>query len=166
MRIFENLKPLIKTDELKMNKEQTDFYKKMRRQIASYLEKKDFKYSDILLLAPDFFHLLIKLSIDDRVPNEKKMKLIAAIAYFVSPIDLLPELFLGPVGYMDDIAIAAYVLNDFINTGDMDILYEHWAGHGDVLASIQNILTIADQYLGQGLWEKLKRTIRQETSDE
>ncbi len=149
-----------------MNKEQNDFYKKMRVQIANYLEKKDFKYSDILLLAPDFFHLLIKLSMDERIPKEKKIKLVAAIAYFISPLDFLPELILGPIGYMDDIAIAAYVLNDFINTGDMDILYEHWAGHGDVLASIQNILTIADKYLGQGLWEKLKRTIRQETPDE
>jgi uncharacterized membrane protein YkvA (DUF1232 family) len=149
-----------------MDKQQNDFYKKMRGQITAYLEKKDFKYGDILLLAPDFFHLLIKLSVDERVPNEKKIKLVAAIAYFISPVDFLPELILGPIGYMDDIAIAAYVLNDFINTGDMDILYEHWAGHGDVLASIQNILTIADKYLGQGLWEKLKRTIRQETPDE
>ncbi len=149
-----------------MNKEQNDFYKKMRKQIGNYLEKKEFKYADMLLLAPDFFHLLIKLSMDERTPKEKKIKLVAAIAYFISPLDFLPELILGPIGYMDDIAIAAYVLNDFINTGDMDILYEHWAGHGDVLANIQNILTIADKYLGQGLWEKLKRAIQQETSEE
>ena len=148
-----------------MDKQQNDFYKKMRGQITAYLEKKDFKYGDILLLAPDFFHLLIKLSVDERVPNEKKIKLVAAIAYFISPVDFLPELILGPIGYMDDIAIAAYVLNDFINTGDMDILYEHWAGHGDVLASIQNILTIADQYLGQGLWEKLKHTFQQDNAE-
>jgi len=148
-----------------MDKQQNDFYKKMRGQITAYLEKKDFKYGDILLLAPDFFHLLIKLSVDERVPSEKKIKLVAAIAYFISPLDFLPELILGPIGYMDDIAIAAYVLNDFINTGDMDILYEHWAGHGDVLASIQNILTIADQYLGQGLWEKLKHTFQQDNAE-
>ena len=148
-----------------MDKQQNDFYKKMRGQITAYLEKKDFKYGDILLLAPDFFHLLIKLSVDERVPSEKKIKLVAAIAYFISPVDFLPELILGPIGYMDDIAIAAYVLNDFINTGDMDILYEHWAGHGDVLASIQNILTIADQYLGQGLWEKLKHTFQQDNAE-
>jgi len=145
-----------------MNKEQNDFYKKMRRQISSYLQKKNFKYSDVLLLAPDFFHLLIKLSLDERVPRDKKIKLVAAIAYFISPIDLLPEMFLGPIGYMDDIAVAAYVLNDFVNTGDMDILYEHWAGQGDVLANVQNVLTVADKYLGQGLWNRLKQKIQQE----
>lgn len=145
-----------------MEQKYDDFYKKIRGQISGYLQKKDFKYSDVLLLAPDIFHLLVKLSLDNRVPNEKKIKLGAAIVYFISPIDFLPEAILGPIGYMDDIAVAAYVLNDFINTGDLDILYEHWAGESDVLASIQNILTVADKYLGQGLWERLKHKIQNE----
>ena len=143
-----------------MEQKYDDFYKKIRGQIVDYLQKKDFKYGDVLLLAPDIFHLMVKLSLDKRVPNDKKIKLAAAIAYFISPIDLLPEAFLGPIGYMDDIAVAAYVLNDFINTGDLDILYEHWAGEGDVLANIQNILTVADKYLGQGLWERLKYKVQ------
>ena len=41
----------------------------------------------------------------------------------------------------------------------MDIIYEHWAGDGDILASIQNVLTVADNYLGHGLWERIKRKI-------
>lgn len=140
-----------------------DFYKKIRKQISGYLEKKDFKYANILLLAPDFFHLLVKLSLDPRVPKDKKVKLVAALAYFISPIDFIPEAILGPIGYMDDIAITAWVLNDFINSGDSDILYQHWAGEGDVLANIQNVLTVADKYIGQGLWEKLKQKIQQES---
>ena len=146
-----------------MEKKYDDFYKKIRKQIATYLETKDFKYSDILLLAPDFFHLLVKLSLDPRVPREKKIKLVAAIAYFISPIDFIPEAILGPIGYMDDLAITAWVLNDFINSGDMDILYEHWAGEGDVMAKIQNVLTIADKYMGKGLWERLKHKFQQES---
>ena len=142
-----------------MDKEHEDFYKKIRAQIADFLEKKNFKYADVLLLAPDFFHLMVKLSLDKRVPQEKKVKLVAAILYFISPIDFLPEMIFGPVGYMDDLALAAYVLNDFINTGDLDILYEHWAGESDILASIQNVLTVADHYLGKGLWQRIKRTI-------
>jgi len=146
-----------------MEKKYDDFYKKIRKQIADFLETKDFKYSDILLLAPDFFHLLVKLSLDPRVPREKKIKLVAAIAYFISPIDFIPEAILGPIGYMDDLAITAWVLNDFINTGDMDILYEHWAGEGDVMAKIQNVLTVADKYMGQGLWERLKHKFQEES---
>ena len=145
-----------------MEQKYDDFYKKIRSQIADYLEKKDFKYSDMLLLAPDIFHLMVKMSLDPRVPRDKKIKLAAAIAYFISPIDFIPEAILGPIGYMDDLAISAWVLNDFINSGDLDILYEHWAGSGDVLANIQNILTVADRYLGQGLWERLKQKVQQE----
>jgi uncharacterized membrane protein YkvA (DUF1232 family) len=143
-----------------MDKQQNDFYQKIRIQISNYLENHDFQYGDILLLAPDLFHLLVKLSLDKRIPTEKKIKFVGAIAYFISPIDLLPEAFLGPIGYMDDIAIAAYVLNDFINNNGTDIIYEHWAGDSDLLAAIQNVLTVANKYLGQGLWSKLKSTIK------
>ena len=142
-----------------MNKKQSDFYKKIRKQITEFLEKQNFEYGHLLLLAPDFFHLLVKLSLDKRVPKNKKIKLGIGIAYFILPFDILPEAFLGPIGYMDDLAIAAYILNDFINQGNMDIVYEYWAGDSDVLASVQNILTVADKYFGQGLWDRIKRKI-------
>jgi len=136
-----------------------DFYQKIRKQIAEFLEKRNFEYGHLLLLAPDFFHLLVKLSLDRRVPNDKKLKLGIGIAYFIFPFDILPEAILGPIGYMDDLAVAAFVLNDFVNHGDVDLVYEHWAGESDVLASIQNILTVADNYFGSGLWERIKRKV-------
>jgi len=142
-----------------MDSKQLDFYQKLRIKIANYIEKRDFEHGDILLLAPDFFHLLVKLSLDPRVETAKKIKLGFAITYFFSPIDLLPEAFLGPIGYLDDIALAAYILNDYVNSADSELLYEHWAGQTDVLASIQNVLTMANKFLGEGLWEKLKRKL-------
>jgi len=142
-----------------MDEKQLDFYQKLRTKIANYLDRKDFEYGDILLMAPDFFHLLIKLSLDPRVETMKKAKLAFAITYFFSPIDLLPEAFLGPIGYLDDIAVAAYILNDYVNNNESDLLYEHWAGQSDVLASIQNVLTMANRFLGEGLWKKLKNKI-------
>lgn len=145
--------------ELKMDEKQNDFYQKLRIKIANKLKNKNVEYGDILLLAPDFFHLLVKLSLDKRVSNTAKAKLGFAIAYFFSPIDLLPEALLGPLGYFDDIALAAYILNDFVNNNDSEILYEHWAGESDVLASIQNVLSLANRFLGEGLWKKLKKRI-------
>ena len=142
-----------------MDEKQLDFYQNLRTKIANYLDNKNFQYGDILMLAPDFFHLLVKLSLDPRIETMKKAKLAFAITYFFSPIDLLPEAFLGPIGYFDDIALAAYVLNDFVNNNDSDLLYEHWAGQTDVLASIQNVLTLANRILGEGLWKKLKNKI-------
>ena len=40
--------------------------------------------------------------------------LIFAMIYFISPVDLIPELILGPIGYIDDIgsiiAVLLYVM--------------------------------------------------------
>lgn len=142
-----------------MDEKQTDFYQKLRIKISDFLEKNNFRYGDILMLAPDFFHLLVKLSLDPRVDNMYKVKLAFAITYFFSPIDLMPELIFGPFGYMDDIALTAYVLYDFINNNNSEILYEHWAGTPDILVSIQNVLTMANKFLGEGLWNRIKKKV-------
>lgn len=139
-----------------MNEEQNDFYIKLRRKIEKYLRDHDNKYADYLLLAPDLFHLLVKLSIDDRVPTEKKAKFVLVITYFISPLDLLPELILGPLGYLDDIALTAYVINQYINETDPSIVRELWAGDQDILTVIKNIVATADKFIGSGLWKKLR----------
>ena len=141
-----------------MDKKQRDFYLNLRTKINDYLlEHNQNKYTDILLLAPDLFHLLVKLSLDNRVPGAKKAKFLGVIAYFISPVDLLPELLLGPIGYLDDIALTAWVLNDFINDNDPSIVRELWAGDQDILTTIKNVLSVADQLIGKGLWNKLKK---------
>ncbi len=142
-----------------MNVKQQDYYQKLRLRIANYLDKHHFEYADILLMAPDIFHLLVKLSMDERVAVSKKAKLLFAIGYFFSPVDLLPEFLIGPIGFMDDIALAAYVLHDFVNNNETEVLYEHWAGQTDVLASIQNILSLANRFLGEGLWGRIKKKV-------
>ncbi len=144
-----------------MEKKHSDFYKKIRKQINGFLDKHNFQYADLLLAAPDFFHLLVKLSMDKRVSADRKVKLVVGIAYFIMPFDFLPEAIFGPIGYMDDLAVAAYILNQFVNQEDADLVREHWAGEGDVLATIQNVLTVADNYLGSGLWERIKRKVNQ-----
>ena len=57
---------------------------------------------------------------------------------------------------MDDIALAAYVLNRLINAGHGELAREHWAGDGDVLEVIQYVLAKADDMIGSGLWKRLK----------
>ena len=139
-----------------MDEEQQDFYIKLRKKIEVYLKKHENPYADYLLLAPDLFHLLVKLSLDDRVPSEKKAKFALVIAYFISPIDLLPELLLGPLGYLDDIALTAYVINQYINETDPSIVRELWAGDQDILSTLKNVISTADKFIGSGLWKKIR----------
>lgn len=143
-----------------MSKQNDDFYQKLRKKIRNWVQTEDGKtnkWSEYLMAAPDLFHLLCKLSIDSKVSAKEKAKLIAAITYFVSPIDLVPELILGPVGYVDDIALAAYVLNNLINKTDSEIVKKHWAGDKDILILISNILAIADEMVGVKWKEIIKK---------
>jgi len=142
-----------------MNEEHKDFYKKLRTEIKDWIENrsgKDHKWADYILLAPDLFHLLIKLSLDKEVPVDKKVRLAAVIGYFILPLDLLPEILLGPAGYLDDIVLSAYILDELFNTIDPKIITRHWAGDRDLLNSVRTIVANANQFLGKGLLQKLK----------
>lgn len=143
-------------------KKEMDFYEKLRSRIVNWLDTetgKENKWAEYLLLVPDFFYLLIKLASDEDVPKNEKAKLILAIAYFISPIDLLPEAFLGPLGFLDDLALSAYVLNSIINKVSPEIVEKYWVGDGEVLLLIKGVLAKADEMIGSGLWEKIKRFV-------
>ena len=147
-------------DTTDQNEEALDFYHKLRQKIWEWSQQEDnksFQWTKWLLLAPDLFHLLIRLAADPDVPLNEKAKLAGVIAYFISPLDLIPELILGPAGYMDDIVLTIYALNSIVNTVDPAIVQKHWAGEGDVLEIIKNILHSADRMIGSGILKRLKR---------
>jgi uncharacterized membrane protein YkvA (DUF1232 family) len=157
------------TDNLPMKPEHKDFYRRLRAKIKAWAESrvgKENKYIEYVLLAPDMFYLLVKLALDDDVPADYKIKLGAAIAYFISPIDLIPEGLFGPIGYLDDVVLAAYVINLFLNENDAAIVKRHWAGDGDVLEQIRALLDKAKEILGERVWGEVKsRVNREEQSD-
>ncbi len=143
-----------------MSDRNSDFYQQLRGRIREWLksdEGRSDKWAEYLLLAPDLFHLMWKLSADPDVPAKDKVKLAGALAYFISPIDLIPEAMLGPIGYVDDIALAALVLNGILNHTSPEVLARHWAGDEDVLVAIRRILAVADEMVGAGVWRKLKK---------
>jgi uncharacterized membrane protein YkvA (DUF1232 family) len=141
-----------------MDDKHADFYRTLRTRITTWLSNQGegYRHAELLLVAPDLFHLLCRLALDKRVPASEKAKLAGAIAYFVSPLDIIPEVFLGPIGFLDDVAVAAFALNSVINSGQGDIAKELWAGDGDVLALIQRIVATADDMLGAGVWRRLR----------
>jgi uncharacterized membrane protein YkvA (DUF1232 family) len=144
-----------------MAKDNMDYYRKLRKKFETWIEGKggSHKWAKYLIWAPDLFYLLLKLSTDDEVAPKEKAKLIVALTYFITPIDLIPEGFLGPVGYVDDIALAAYVLNSILSNTNEEVVRKHWAGEEDVLDVIRQILSVANQMVGSGLWKKLKRLV-------
>ncbi len=143
---------------MEKDSEKMDYYREMRSKILKWADGKGkgYKYMPYILAAPDFFYVLVKLLLDDRVPTKEKAVLGVAIAYFIAPIDIIPEGLLGPVGYADDVVIAVWVLNRIVNEVGKDIVLEHWPGEQDMIALIQQILAQADEWLGRGAYKKLK----------
>lgn len=135
------------------------FYDRLRERIHSYVGKGRVteKIADFLLLAPDVFMLLWRLTNDPRVSGKDKVLLGTGVAYYIFPFDIVPEAILGPIGYLDDLVFGVYVLNRMLSDTDPQILREHWSGHEDILASIQKVLTAVDNLLAGDVISKLKK---------
>lgn len=134
------------------------FYRRLRKTVEIWAggEKGSrSQFADLILAGPDLFMLLVRLSRDDRVDQVSKTKLAGAAAYFISPLDLIPELILGPPGLVDDVALSAFVLNDVLENTDPAIVREHWEGDTDVLELIRQILAVADTMVGGPIWRRL-----------
>jgi uncharacterized membrane protein YkvA (DUF1232 family) len=68
--------------------------------------------------------LSFKLFLDGRVPIWHKAIPVLAIAYIISPIDLIPEVLLG-VGVVDDIMLLSLALDGFLRVVPAELMREH-----------------------------------------
>lgn len=156
------MKEEIKSERMPVEADKnSDFYYRLREKIENWLadKGKSKKTAEFIMLAPDMFYLLWKLSIDSGVSLQSRGILAAAVVYFISPLDLLPEAIFGPVGFLDDIALSAYVLNRIVNDTPLQLVKRYWAGKQDILMVIKNVLINADRLLGKGLWNRLRRKV-------
>jgi len=142
-----------------------DFYRKFRARIREWEQNKGagYKWVEYVVLAPDLFHLLVKLSLDRNVPAKYKALLLFATGYFLSPVDLIPD-FVPGLGFLDDIAVAAFVLNTILNKVDPEIVRKNWAGEGDILEHVRRIVDAADDMIGKGLVRKIINLVRSKLS--
>jgi uncharacterized membrane protein YkvA (DUF1232 family) len=138
------------------------FYDRVRTSIHEFTEGKGVvgKTAEYLMLVPDMFMLLWRLTTDSRVAGKDKVLLGSAVAYFILPFDLIPEAIVGPIGYLDDLVFAAYVLNKILTDTDPAILREHWSGNGDVLDTIQRVLNAADTLVTTKVTTRLKKMLK------
>jgi uncharacterized membrane protein YkvA (DUF1232 family) len=136
------------------------FYRRVRTRIQQFLDRKGGivgQAGEYLLLVPDVFNLLWRLVNDPRVNGRNKVLLGSGVAYFVFPFDILPEALMGPMGYLDDLVFAVYVLNRVLVDTDASIVREHWAGDGDVLGMIQRVLQAADTLVSTEVLGRIKK---------
>jgi len=62
---------------------------------------------------------------DQRVGAFPKLIPLGALIYVLSPVDLLPEIALGPVGALDDVGIIMLALALFIQVAPSEVVADH-----------------------------------------
>lgn len=139
------------------------FYDRVRKNIERFLAQKGDRLGrskEFLFLVPDVFILLWRLAGDKRVSGKNKVLLGTGIAYFIFPLDVMPEALMGPLGFLDDLVFGAYILNRMLNDTDEQILREHWSGSEDVLSMIRRVLQAADGLVSRDFLNALKKWMK------
>ncbi|HEX8395427.1 MAG TPA: DUF1232 domain-containing protein [Longimicrobium sp.] len=90
---------------------------------------------------PNFIRLAGGLALDRRVNAADKAIVAASIAYFFSPVDLIPEAILPVIGSVEDVYLLMLALARLVHNTDTDVLLDHWHGDPD---SLEQALTALD----------------------
>jgi uncharacterized membrane protein YkvA (DUF1232 family) len=110
---------------------------------------------DFALLLPDLVVLLLRLLRDPRVPFGAKAIALLGVSYALSPIELLPELLIGPVGLVDDLLVISAALSRIVNKVHPDLVRSHWPGQGDALDAIRRVTAWSEGVFTNGLTRAL-----------
>ena len=134
-----------RTVTIELNPREQRLYEQLRGSVTSTAPRALSGVIEVLLLLPDLAVLLFRLTRDPRVPVASKAIAALGVAYVLSPIELLPELLLGPIGLIDDLIVVAAALSRLLNHVHPDVVRMHWAGEGDALAAIQRTTDWVEQ---------------------
>lgn len=106
-------------------------------------------HSELISKAPALFRLMTRLMDDPGLTDRLSPLVIAAIAYFILPEDVIPEEEFGPLGFVDDIFLCAFVADQIRKeTGTDDILNRNWDDKDPVIPIIQQILDKENELIG------------------
>jgi len=130
----------------KMNN--TKLYSEMLEEI--FLEY-DGEYKEILKKIPVYFNALQKLYASEELTWEAKFKINSCFSYFAIPVDLIPDD--NPEGYLDDLFVCVYVLNELI------LEYSHLIKDETIeIGGVSHVLNEVERILGEKIFEILTFT--------
>ena len=108
----------------------------------------------LLRALPDLARLLVGLVADPTLPRPAKIALAAAAVYLVSPVDLVPDV-IPFLGYVDDILVAAVLLDGILKYVDRALVLRYWPGSP---ASLETLARAAHR-LAVWMPRRLKRRV-------
>jgi len=139
------------------------FYDRLRQRLTDGAQSRAGKagrtVSEVLLLAPDLFILLARLSLDAQVPAAARRFIVGATVYFIMPVDLLPEAFVGPAGYLEDVVLAAALLSVALGPELEPLGERYWNGSRRLRVVLRDVADVAFNVLGENLYYRLQRLL-------
>jgi uncharacterized membrane protein YkvA (DUF1232 family) len=135
--------------EIDLRAREQRIYDRLRARVVSTDPGKRAGVWDLLLFLPDLVVLLFRLMQDPRVPMGSKAVAAVGVGYALSPIDLLPEILFGPLGFVDDLVVVAAAVSRVINHVHPDLVKAHWPGHGDLLDVVRRVTGWSESVVGK-----------------
>ncbi|MBI4270195.1 MAG: DUF1232 domain-containing protein [Candidatus Rokubacteria bacterium] len=90
---------------------------------------------ELLRALPAVARTIAGLAADPALPRAAKIVLAAAVLYLASPVDLVPD-FIPVVGYLDDVLLAAVLLDGILNWVDRPLVLRYWPGTPESLEGV------------------------------
>lgn len=139
------------------------FYDRLRSRLTEQASSRGGKagraVTEVLFVAPDLFILLARLSIDPEVPASARRFIVGATVYFLTPVDLFPEAFVGPTGYLEDVVLAAALLSVALGPDLEPMAERYWNGSKKLRVVLSDIAEVAYNVLGENLYLRLRRLL-------
>lgn len=88
---------------------------------------------ELIRFLADVGRLLWRLQRDPRVPWSAKVVAGGALAYVVSPVNVIPNHIPG-IGRMDDLFVVARAMRFLLSSAGYDVIHELWPGSEDGFA--------------------------------
>ena len=145
---------------IELNPRERRLYDRLRSRLAAPAQGGGSGLRDLALVLPDLTVLLARLLRDRRVPRGPKLVALLGLGYVLSPVDLLPEFLLGPIGLVDDVLVVTAALSHLLNDVHPDVVRSHWSGKGDALDAIQRATAWSRTFVGAGVARAVRRALR------
>jgi len=126
--------------------------------IKQNIESCNNEYDEFIKYGPDIFRLLTDILNVKKLDPIIRLKVSAALGYFVAPYDIIPEKVYGALGYIDDIYISAYVLKDIENELGLGYLESIWEGNNNLKEVVDECYENSSEILGDKVKDIIKYT--------
>jgi uncharacterized membrane protein YkvA (DUF1232 family) len=104
----------------------------------------------LLRALPDIVRTIARLAADPVLPKAAKIALAAAVLYLVSPVDLIPD-FIPGLGALDDLLVAAILVDGILNYVDRGLVLKYWPGSAESLERIARAARVLSAWVPRRL---------------